>query len=524
MDDMEITYYDAHIKAHERHILLQWLEDAKTEKIKKLKEEKIAVPTQKVVVPSPEITEETISYCQVFDNPNLDISGRLIIGKTQKSVSYMPTIDFAAIPGISKNKTTIPDRIGEYKTTIKSQMFSEIKIVDIPGSDNRIDTETTIDTKVFEGIKPVGIDIPEYSDLSEAFTVPDSFSISSIKSTIPTTVELDGVLAIDNDLFDSIKPAQPVFESVEIPDAALLNNNLFAGMIPQTSIDTRTPAKEKLVFNADLIQSINLKTISVPKQPENTDIHIEHELPSVIFPIPVSVIPQKTVLNTQLTIEDCNSISCPDVRVSEPMKIDTMEISSANNAILNDVVIPDEPEIQDVVYGFKMPEMQLPCYSIPSDSHIPNIAIDEITAVTVPNVVISASSIKISDDINNRTKKIDLPRMSDIETKPYIAIDEITAVAAPNVVISASSVKISDDISNRIKKVDLPKLSDIEIKPAGVSVSAPSIPLTNMAANSVSELSFGFLRILVHGIKTIIPDNGDILEILKKESNTYSSF
>ena len=38
MDDMEVTYYDAHIKAHERYILLQWLEDAKTEKIKKLKE------------------------------------------------------------------------------------------------------------------------------------------------------------------------------------------------------------------------------------------------------------------------------------------------------------------------------------------------------------------------------------------------------------------------------------------------------------------------------------------------------
>ena len=35
MEEMYATYYDAHIKAHERHILLQWLEDAKSEKIKK---------------------------------------------------------------------------------------------------------------------------------------------------------------------------------------------------------------------------------------------------------------------------------------------------------------------------------------------------------------------------------------------------------------------------------------------------------------------------------------------------------
>ena len=153
MDDMEVTYYDAHVKAHERYILLQWLEDAKTEKIKKLKEEPIATPTKKIDVPSPDITEEAISYSQVFDNPNLDVSSRLIAEKPLKVVPYMPSINPIAIPGIITNKTEVPERIGEYKITITSQMFSDIKIADIPVSNHQIPTQTTIDTNAFSGIK-----------------------------------------------------------------------------------------------------------------------------------------------------------------------------------------------------------------------------------------------------------------------------------------------------------------------------------------------------------------------------------
>ena len=457
MDDMEITYYDAHVKAHERHILLQWLEDAKTEKIKKLKEEKIATPIQKVVVPSPKITEDAISYSQVFDNPDLDVSSKLIIGKTQKSISYMPTIDLVAVPGISKDKTVIPDGIGEYKTTITNQMFSEIKIADIPVYNNSIDTEIKINTKVFEGIKTVGMDSPEYSDLSEPFAVPDFFSISLIKSTVPTTVKPDGVL------------------SVKIPTTTLLNNNLFAGIIPQTGIDTKIPAKEKLVFNADLIQSINLEKISVPEQPKNTDIHIDHELPSIVSPIPVSVIPKKTVFETQLAIENGDNSSLPIVNIPESVVVGTLELSLTNNPTFDDIKLPAQSEIQDFISDIKMPEVQLPDYSVPEKSHIPEFETDAVSTFTAPKVNISTSSVKISNDIK-KPEKIEPPKV-------YIG--------------------------------EVPHLTFA--KPAEVSIHTPSVPITNETAKSVSELSFNLPKVSISGIKTLIPKNNDILEILENE-------
>lgn len=38
MENKELNYYDAHIKTHQRYILLSWLESAKYEKIRRLKE------------------------------------------------------------------------------------------------------------------------------------------------------------------------------------------------------------------------------------------------------------------------------------------------------------------------------------------------------------------------------------------------------------------------------------------------------------------------------------------------------
>ena len=50
MEDLFETYYDAHIKTHQRHLLISWLESAKAEKIKQLSE--MSVPKKKYHVPT----------------------------------------------------------------------------------------------------------------------------------------------------------------------------------------------------------------------------------------------------------------------------------------------------------------------------------------------------------------------------------------------------------------------------------------------------------------------------------------
>ena len=65
MNDINEVYYDEHIKSHQRHILISWLESAKSERIKAVKE-KVKIHAVKVNVPDapvemieiPEQTEE----------------------------------------------------------------------------------------------------------------------------------------------------------------------------------------------------------------------------------------------------------------------------------------------------------------------------------------------------------------------------------------------------------------------------------------------------------------------------------
>jgi hypothetical protein len=50
MEQGQDVYYDAHVKTHQRHLLIQWLESAKSEKIRKLKDE-IVIPEKRYVAP-----------------------------------------------------------------------------------------------------------------------------------------------------------------------------------------------------------------------------------------------------------------------------------------------------------------------------------------------------------------------------------------------------------------------------------------------------------------------------------------
>ena len=94
------VYYDAHIKTHQRHLLITWLESAKSEKIRAMKDS-IVIPTKRYVVPtaapvtpiSVEITEEEKQNLRKkFEgiNPSVSISESEI-------VNVLPTMDKNAL-------------------------------------------------------------------------------------------------------------------------------------------------------------------------------------------------------------------------------------------------------------------------------------------------------------------------------------------------------------------------------------------------------------------------------------------
>ena len=50
MEEMDVVYYDAHVRTYQRYLLLSWLESAKTERIREVKKQ-IIIPKAKVKVP-----------------------------------------------------------------------------------------------------------------------------------------------------------------------------------------------------------------------------------------------------------------------------------------------------------------------------------------------------------------------------------------------------------------------------------------------------------------------------------------
>ena len=59
MDEVIEMNYDEHVKAHQRHVLISWLESAKSEKIKAVKDS-VKIRSIKVIAPTPDINMITL--------------------------------------------------------------------------------------------------------------------------------------------------------------------------------------------------------------------------------------------------------------------------------------------------------------------------------------------------------------------------------------------------------------------------------------------------------------------------------
>ncbi len=268
---MEINY-DAHVKTHQRHILIQLLESAKSEKIKKLQEEKLSILQQKIDVPRVDVSENKLIFTnqipsEAFDiysasdivlNTNKiqfpdttininDISSSLIRSEnteiSENVNNFVINIDENAMGNIVSEKVAFPNDIKDYDYDIDTDIFNGINQSDIELPNGISGFETKIPDKAFKDIKLEKIEssyvLNELTTTFEAFgedVLPEfsaelSYDIKDYKNVLDQK-KFEGILSEPQlpennpDLTISIDPEKIEIDTIDIPEG--INNYNFA--------------------------------------------------------------------------------------------------------------------------------------------------------------------------------------------------------------------------------------------------------------------------------------------------------
>ena len=498
MEEMYATYYDAHVKAHERHILLQWLEDAKSEKIKKLKEEKISVEIKKVKVPDPEITGGNLAYEQILDKKRLDVSESLVRTEIHKGITYIPSI---ADPAFT-NKSLIPKvefgSIGEYRPMITKEMFDDIVLADVDISGISVDTHVEIDDGKFKGIVVGSRTIPERVDLSGSIIVPDSFDIKIKKEAAVSKVDLSGIATVDKSVFDDIELEETVLNKNDISFSADIDHDMFAEMIPNISGNIEMPDKDALVFDPDSIKPIEMKTISVP---DKTDINIE------------------------ISINSPDGLILPEVDISESKSDTEIQIKMPDDVLYKPIEIPDTTDLSEN-YVSPMPKVKIDNIEIPERTDILGI-LGDFSFESIDFPVIASGDYSVQSSADLKLEGIEMPSIhtSDVVFPDRVSMpvfeerDFSSAVGIPKITIPEKTAHMSESVSVQKVHIDLPEISTKTVipditKPTPIKMTLPSVNFNDkpIVPNHVQLPEISVIR-----INTVIPDKTDIMKILERE-------
>lgn len=500
MEEMYATFYDAHVKAHERHILLQWLEDAKTEKIKKLKEKKISVEIKKVKVPAPEITGGSLAYEQILDKKRLDVSESLVRAKIHKGITYMPSI---ANPAFTNN-SLIPKveygSIGEYRPMITKEMFDHIVLADVDISGTSIDTHVELDDEKFKGIVVGSRTIPERVDLSGTISVPDSFDIEINKEAAVSKVDLSGIATVDKSVFDDIELEETVLNKNDISFSADIDHDMFAEMIPNIIDNIEMPDKDSLVFDPDSIKPIEMKTISVP---DKTDINIEISINSPDGLILPEVDISESKSDTEIQIKMPNDVLCKPIEIPEPTYLSENYVSTMPKVKMDNIELPERTDIQGILGDFSFESIDFPVnasgdYSVQSSAEL------KLEGIEMPSI--HTSDIVFPD-------RVSMPAFEEHDFSSSVGIPKIT--------IPEKTADMSKSVSVRKVQIDLPEISTKTVipdipKPTPIRISLPSVNLNDkpIVPSRVQMLEISIIR-----INTVIPDKTDIMEMLERDKS-----
>ena len=440
------VYYDAHIKTHQRHLLISWLESAKAEKIRAMKES-IVIPTDRYVAPlftpikpvSLDVTEEdkerfkkkfegistNVSFESIMVDPSISTVDEKTIAEKFAGIFHASLINFNESTSI----THIPDSV---KDAI-DLMFSKnsFGVGSIQSADfEQLPTICNLDGEKFANIR-VDISCPSDFPNHEQITIATKISGSKFDSIhtsisplspLPTKEQIASVVNVDPERFNS------THLSVEIPSA----------------IDFSSSFSEIEQMAANSAESVTLS--------------------QDIVPIAKTVIPESVIsINSESNASVLVNVKIPDMLTLPEQDADDKKSFSEKFAdVYHSIILPTTISLQQQITA----NSELACN----------------------NTLLSATGL--SDGVM-------IPSATNI---PELTIAETSETIASTNAVKAISVTQDSELSHFLKEngIDSNRFSDITVDisvPTGVdltdvnsSVALPSVPLPSISSMDFSEV------------------------------------
>ncbi len=420
------VYYDAHIKTHQRHLLITWLESDKAEKIRAMKDS-IVIPTERYIAPtvahvtsiSVEVTEEEKQrFRKKFEgiNPTVSIS-------ESKIVNALPTMDknalsesFASIfnaslihPSNNVFLSHIPYSIGaSISDNLSSLAIATNKKIANIHKHNTFAYE--IEKKKFADVR-VGISalspIPTSEQIRSAISLDtskfnDVHAEVILLSSVPTAEQLRSVVSVDSKIFEDAHTYVTIPSAINFEENATEMNKSVKSSASGVTLSKNIVPITKAVIPGNVV--------SIKKE-NNASVLIHVQTPDMIA-VPEQEAEYKNRLSERFA-DIYKVVTIPD-KLSLQKQIDKNRNAAqsciSQASVLTSITVPEETQnavdthcdIDDEKFASVITTVEVPSATI-----LPKLSIDG------KNSIIGAPSLETLKDILNRNT-IDKPDFSDV--------------------------------------------------------------------------------------------------------------
>lgn len=464
MEDKEFVCYDAHVKTHQRHILLSWLESAKTEKIRKLKEEKTNVPNKKIALPKVEVSEEKIDCETIVDNKKYDDILVSFAPVKEDKLNFAPLINKETFESINQEKITVAPITYTLNTEINKNQFSSIQQ---PTNVMLKATKLGVNFDIDNLVEPQQVKLPD--EVGEINIAINSNEYNHIKPevVVPAQNTAGYNFALSSELFSNIPS-----NTIEMPEAVL-----------------------------DLKPTINLgeiteNNVTIPKDMNDFKVEIKENNFEDKFAQNIDLAVQKPLCSLDINHDNFKAISQENIALPKEMADFDLPLINQND----DLVINSKINIPNELTAIKFE----------ADTNkvkaIPIIEIEKVNSY-ISKPIISEKSPKPSVDelVFNENQNIQINSIDLNTVKPVVKSEQVLNadklsvdkyIKFPN---TSACVELKENMFDSAEK----QIFEIPISKTKIDVSPQLSKIKKSESQSVS---------------IILPDDSDIRAILKAET------
>ena len=499
MEDVDLIYYDAHVKTHQRHVLISWLDDERTEKLKKLKEEKTDIKIERVFVPKdigeleeldfePELSVKLTNIddnlrISVSENNNIDFVPEIGLDNIElylfndEKIEQMPyvadfsvDIDEKAINAVLPN-VIFPQVSDMDSIKIENSLFADIELLNPVITGTIINNITSIVSKEYnfndiylgKTELPAKVDFPP-SDINK--TKLDIFteisedteqSISSYKVSIneeqfeSVSVDIvvpESVFELSADV-ESLFSNKDIIEQIDLPSQVAelkceIDDESFSGILTPIDKLSQIKLEYQTSFDEALFENIVGDAIELPKAFSPVEMSVGFDFEEPIINVPIEHIEMKPVVGFNFDDSILQQIIVPTenvdiVKSAKSSMVQKIEIPQINIPAVN--VIPTKNA------DIKLPADLIEQINVPSNEDVRRIYFEPISVTEIQQKIrvpkeLELPSLQISTEIGD---------VSDSVFNPKIALSKRLDVDSLNIsgdvskiVINLPNIKISE--------------------------------------------------------------------------------